>query len=209
MLDIINVETFVITSIILALTPGLDTIYILSRSISQGKKSGIISTCGISSGIVIHIFMAAFGLSIILANSKSAFFIIKIIGSIYLIYLGIKSILNSKQGLISIKLAKENINYRKIYLQGLLTNLLNPKVALFFLGLLPQFVRENPKHLLLSFLTLGGIFITIGTIWCLCLVIFATFATKKLQDNVKTSQFLNLFSGVVFILLGLLISIKQ
>lgn len=195
------------TGIILNLTPGLDTMYILNRSISQGKKSGILSVFGISSGSFVHIFTTSCGLSIVLANADAAFNVVKYVGSAYLIYLGVKTIIDTyKKNFLVLQLEGETVlNYHSVYIQGLLTNLLNPKVALFFLVLLPQFVSSNPKHMFLSFLSLGGIFIITGTIWCLCLAIFASFITKKMRDDVRISLILSRVSGCIFIILGLLI----
>jgi threonine/homoserine/homoserine lactone efflux protein len=136
MYGIENYVGFVIAGILLNLTPGADTMYILTRSISQGRRAGVYSVLGIGSGCLIHTILAAFGLSIILAKSALAFNIIKYVGVAYLVYLGIKMIME-KNNLFDNKTQQlETTKLVKIYQQGLLTNVLNPKVALFFLSFL-------------------------------------------------------------------------
>ena len=155
MFGIINFETFLIAGLILNLTPRADTMYILSRSISQGKKAGILSALGISTGSVFQIIFAALGLSIILAKSAVAFEIVKYLGVAYLIFLGIKLLTTKSNGKFELKKENQQISNRKIYTSGVLTNILNPKVALFFLAFMPQFIDQNYTYISLSFLILG------------------------------------------------------
>ena len=137
MFGITNFETFLFAGIILNLTPGADTMYILGRSISQGKKAGIMSALGISTGSLVHCIIASFGLSIIIAKSAIAFSTIKYLGAVYLIYLGVKALLTKSRKEFEIEqLDKKKSSNRKIFISGILTNILNPKVALFFFGIL-------------------------------------------------------------------------
>ncbi len=169
MLGIINYKLFIISSILLNLTPGADTIYILGKGISKGKKAAIISALGISTGCMVHTVLAAFGLSVILSKSIIAFNIVKAVGAFYLIYLGIKSM---KTKDFSLKEEdKENISSGKIFREGILTNVLNPKVALFFLSFMPQFISSNNSFGAIPFIVLGSTFVFTGTIWCLILAI--------------------------------------
>lgn len=198
---------FLLSGIMLNITPGADTMYILGRSISQGKKAGIMSVLGISSGSLLHTLLASLGLSIILAQSIVAFNIVKYVGAAYLIYLGIKALLSTSDK-FDLNKAKTD-NMLKIYLQGMITNLLNPKVALFFLAFLPQFVNTNSNYGPLPFLLLGLTFIATGTIWCFMLAICSALATKKFRDNSKQLTLLNRLAGILFIGLGLkLVSTK-
>ena len=139
MFGIVNFSGFLISSVLLNITPGSDTIYILSKSATGGRKRGIASALGISTGILIHTLLAAVGLSIVLAKSAVLFNILKIAGATYLIVMGIKAII-SKESIISGNENEKNNDLLHVYKQGILTNVLNPKVALFFLALLPQFV---------------------------------------------------------------------
>ncbi len=201
MLGIINYKLFIISSILLNLTPGADTIYILGKGISKGKKAAIISALGISTGCMVHTVLAAFGLSVILSKSIIAFNIVKAVGAFYLIYLGIKSM---KTKDFSLKEEdKENISSGKIFREGILTNVLNPKVALFFLSFMPQFISPNNSFGAISFIVLGSTFVFTGTIWCLILAISSSLMTKKLKEKPSFSKILNRVTGIIFVGLGL------
>jgi RhtB (resistance to homoserine/threonine) family protein len=203
MYGIENYIGFIVAGILLNLTPGADTMYILTRSITQGRKAGIYSVLGITSGGLIHTTFAAFGLSIILAKSALAFSIVKYIGVAYLVYLGIKMI-TERNNLFDNKSQKiETTDLFKIYRQGLLTNVLNPKVALFFLSLLPQFINPHYATGPIPFLILGVTFMTTGTIWCLILAYSASFITNTLRDNDRIGKMMQKISGFIFILLGI------
>ena len=199
---IINFPAFLLAGILLNLTPGSDTIYILARSISLGKKAGILSALGISTGAVFHTLAAACGLSVILASSATTFLLVKYIGACYLVYLGVRSITAKSMLIIPQGNIKKSANYREIYVSGMLTNILNPKVALFFLAFLPQFIITGHEHSMVSFLILGATFIFTGTIWCLCLALFASLLTGKLTKRGTYVNFLHKVSGVIFIGLG-------
>ena len=209
MYGIENYLGFIIAGVILNLTPGADTLYILTRSITQGRRAGIYSVLGITTGGLIHTTLAAFGLSIILAKSAVAFNTIKYIGVAYLVYLGIKMIIN-RNNLFDNKTQKiETTDLFKIYRQGLLTNVLNPKVALFFLSLLPQFINPHYANGPIPFLILGVTFMTTGTIWCLILVYSASLITKTLRNNDSIGKIMQKISGFIFIGLGIKILIDK
>jgi len=194
---------------ILNLTPGSDTMYILSRSISQGKKAGILSALGIATGALAHCIFAALGLSIILAKSALAFEIVKYAGAAYLIYLGIKMLLSKSNEKFELDEKSEKPNYRKIYLSGIFTNILNPKVALFFLAFLPQFINPNYAQNSLPFLLLGLTFVTTGTIWCLLLAIFSSKLSNSIRANYKIKKWLDKITGGIFIALGIKLALTK
>ncbi len=201
MFGIVHYGLFLISGIILNITPGADTLYILGRSVSQGRKAGIVSTLGITTGSLIHTLLAAFGLSIILAKSALAFAIVKYCGVAYLIYLGIRTLL-AKENQFSLQGA-EDASYQKIYLQGIFTNLFNPKVALFFIAFLPQFIDPASSYGPLPFILLGLTFLTTGTAWCILIAVFSALTTDKLRSNPKIAAAFNKLSGALFIGLGL------
>jgi len=203
MYGIENYYAFVITAIILNITPGADTVYILTRSISQGQKAGIVSVLGIVSGAFIHVILAVFGLSIILAKSIVAFTIVKWIGALYLIYMGIQMLRSTSSLDFNKPLKASKTSVLKIYRQGLFTNLLNPKVALFFLSLLPQFVEPSHINDSLPYLILGFTFITTGTIWCLFLAISSSKMSEILRAKPTISKWMSKISGSIFLGLGL------
>ena len=140
MFGITNFTAFLLAGILLNLTPGTDTIYILSRSISQGKKAGLLSALGISAGCLVHTLFAAFGLSIVLSQSAAAFDTVKYMGALYLIYLGLKTIFTRRPHGFDLDAIQTRDSDSRIFLSGMLTNVLNPKVALFFLAFVPQFI---------------------------------------------------------------------
>ena len=202
MYGIQNFELFCLSAIILSVTPGPDTFYILGRAISQGTTSSIASVLGISTGVLIHTIAATIGLSTILATSALAFNIIKLAGAAYLIYLGITLILASKNTEVSSKDDLPPSNFWKIYGQGVITNILNPKVALFFLSFLPQFIDPNHGNTA-SFVFLGLVYVFICTIWYLVFAGFSTAIAIAFKKNPLWIRTINKISGAIFIGLGL------
>ena len=210
MFGIENYLGFILAAILLNLTPGTDSMYIITRSMAQGQTAGFYSVLGITSGILVHTLLASLGLSVLLANSPTAFMIVKYIGASYLCYLGFKMLTSKQQPLIADSLSEDkqlatakSTNHWQIYQQGVLTNVFNPKVALFFLAFFPQFIDSSYAHGMLSFLILGLTFATTGFIWCSCLALLASLLSKNLRENPSIEIVLNKISGVVFIGLGI------
>ncbi|BFH65380.1 LysE family translocator [Paenibacillus azoreducens] len=201
MIGITSFGLFLLSAFLMNITPGADTMYIVSRSVSQGRKAGIYSVLGISTGVLVHIFLAAIGLSVILTTSALLFTIVKITGAAYLIYLGARMLLQ-KSSHLELK-ATTSMSLKKIYMQGLLTNVTNPKVALFFISFLPQFISRDNAYGPLPFIILGLSFVTTGTIWSLFVSFFSSYATEKLRNNSKIEFVLNKITGVIFIGLGI------
>lgn len=200
MYGIINYEVFLLTGILLNLIPGADTMYIVGRSISQGRKAGVYSVFGIITGSLVHTLLVAFGLSIILTKSIVLFNTIKVIGVIYLVYLGIKMILDKTN--VAFQASSNKLNIGKIYLQGLLTSLTNPKVSLFFIAFLPQFIDTKASGPM-PFIILGITFTVTGLLWCLFVAFFSSYVTKKLRGNHQVGMILNKVTGIIFIGMGL------
>ncbi|UII22261.1 LysE family translocator [Fulvivirga ligni] len=207
-LGIINYGTFVIAGIILNITPGADTLYIMGRSMSQGTRAGIFSVLGIITGALCHVLFASLGLSIVLAQSAVAFEIVKYLGAAYLIYMGIRSIIMAKNSDFSVKANAQKSN-RKIYFSGIFTNLLNPKVALFFLAFLPQFIDPAYSESPVPFLILGFTFLTTGTIWCVFVAFFASRLSEKFRQNPKIKVWLDRITGGIFVSLGIKLAFTQ
>ena len=202
MFGIENYAGFVAAAIILNLTPGADTLYILTRSIAQGSRAGLVSVAGIMSGCVIHVLAAAFGLSLILSTSAVAFFLVQWAGACYLIFLGIRTLRTASLSFEAFHRRFSPKDLITIYRQGVITNVLNPKVALFFLSFLPQFVNPADAQGPLPFLVLGGTFLCTGTLWCLVLTRAATRMTQTLRENEKIGIWMQKLSGMVFIGFG-------
>ncbi len=195
--------TFIAAAIMLNLTPGTDTMYILGRSMAHGSKAGVLSALGISTGAMLHTLAAASGLSLLLTTSATAFSLIKYCGALYLIYLGVRSFFPANKPASKDSQQNIQINYQQIYLSGIITNVLNPKVALFFLAFLPQFIDPAYPHTILSFILLGSAFVFTGTCWCLLLAVYSAKFSSLLQERGTTGNLLNRVTGVVFIGLGL------
>ncbi|MEH7403654.1 LysE family translocator [Gottfriedia acidiceleris] len=208
MYGIFHYEVFLITGILLNLIPGTDTMYIVGRSISQGRKAGVFSVLGIISGSLIHTLFVAFGLPLILLKSVFLFNTIKILGVIYLLYLGIRMLLDKSNAAFQAT-EVDKLNIRKVYVQGILTSLTNPKVSLFFLSFLPQFIDTKASGPI-PFLILGLTFTATGLLWCLFVAYFSSYVTKKLRGNQKIGMVLNKVTGIIFIGMGIkLLQIKS
>ena len=192
---------FLATGVLLNLTPGPDTLYILGRGLAQGRGAAVASALGISTGSVIHTFAAAFGLSAVLAASASAFTVVKMGGAIYLCYLGAR-MLFGRASANGLRTEFSSSGFRAVYRQGLITNLLNPKVTLFFLAFMPQFIAANSHAKFAAFVTLGLCFVTTGTLWCLCLAWFSSVLGARLRGGNKFTEGLQRGVGALFMLLG-------
>jgi len=194
---------FLSAAIAINITPGPDMIYILSRTIAQGRKIGIASSLGVCSGSFVHILAAAFGLSAIIATSAMAFGVIKYIGAAYLIYLGIQA-LRSKGISFDIPVKKQTqLTFWKAFRQGALIDILNPKVAIFFMAFLPQFVRPELEHVPAQIIILGFLVNLIGVVVEFTLVLTAARTTIFFRNNSQFSTLLDRVLGSMFIGLGI------
>jgi threonine/homoserine/homoserine lactone efflux protein len=201
---------FVLSGFLLNITPGPDTLYIVGRGSTQGWRAGAVAALGIGAGTLVHICAAALGLSAILAASATAFIVVKIIGAAYLLYVGISLIRSAgaSRSSPSTVLARP-APLRSIFVQGFLTNVLNPKVALFFLAFLPQFVASDASSKPLAFLFLGGIFDFNGTLWNL----FVAWSTARLSSRLAPSavfkRWFNRCVGSVFVFIGIRLALAH
>jgi RhtB (resistance to homoserine/threonine) family protein len=205
MLGIHHYWLFIATAILLIITPGQDTLFILGRSLSGGRNAGIAAALGISAGTVVHTVLATLGLSALLATSPYAFMAVKLAGAAYLIYIGVRALLG-RAALPAEAGAEERAAthlHWAAFRQGVLTNLLNPKVALFFLALLPQFIGAGSAYKVSAFLVLGLSFVAMGVSWCVMLAIAAAKLRGLFLRRPSMSTLLNRAAGAVFIGLGL------
>ncbi len=193
---------FVLSGLLLNITPGQDTLYIVGRSVSQGRRAGVLSILGISSGSALHTLAAAFGLSAILATSARAFVAVKLVGAAYLCYLGIR-MMQRRRERSGVRSAVGQDSDWVVYRAGLLTNVLNPKVALFFMAFLPQFVSPAADSQLRAFLFLGAVFIFNGTLWCLVLVWAASAVQRRIEATGASGLYFRRATGAMFVGLGI------
>ena len=200
---------FVITGVLLNLTPGPDMLYIIGRSTAQGWRTGAAAALGIGAGCLVHITAAMLGLSALLSASAAAFTLIKLIGAAYLVYVGVSLMLVSKSpppGASTVRLAPATI--RTVFLQGFFTNVLNPKVALFFLAFVPQFIDADASHKALAFLFLGVVFNCNGTLLNLLVAWCAAQTGAGLRGG-KLTSWINRCIGGFFIYLGVRLVLEE
>jgi len=212
MLQSIGIEnflTFAIAATIFVLTPGLDTIFILNKSIAQGKRAGIYATMGINTGVLVHTVFAALGLSLIVAKSVLAFTVLKYFGAAYLLYLGVSKII-SKENILTMQAPqKNNKTSKQNFISGVINNVLNPKVALFVLAFFPQFIKREYISSPVPFIFLGITYAILGLTWLLILTLFASLFSEKLSKSKKANTWLNRFSGITFILMGVKVALSK
>ena len=196
-----NFALFFAASWILIITPGPDMIYVITRGISQGRKAGVISAVGVTLGILVHTIFAAFGLAIILRTSALAFLAVKFSGAGYLIYLGVKTFKNKSD--FTFDNYRQKVGIRTIFVQGILSNVLNPKIALFFLAFLPQFV--NPEHgsASIQMVYLGLTFALFGIVFLVLLGYFSGGIGSWLSNKQNYAEKIRWFTGSILIALGL------
>lgn len=209
MTGIVNLEAFLLTAIIVVATPGIDTIMVLTRSISKGKTAGLYSALGVSLGLIFHTCAVTLGLSLIIAKSAILFSIIKYLGAAYLIYIGVKSFI-SKSEQVEIKTEEIKVNgMRKMFFTAFLSDVLNPKIAIFFLALLPQFINASEINNPVPYLLLGLIMFFITLIWCSLLALMGSKVAVLFNRKKNAESWMNKTSGVVFILLGLKVALTK
>lgn len=192
---------FLIASLALLLVPGPAVLYIVARSIAQGRKAGIVSVLGIAAGGTVHVTAAALGLSALLMSSVLAFMIVKYLGAAYLIYLGVRTLLTKTKAEDASKIETQPL--WQIFRQGIIVNILNPKTALFFFAFLPQFVDPAKGTIAPQVLFLGIIFVTMALCTDSIYALLAGTMGNWLRGNLRYLKAQRLFAGSVYILLGL------
>lgn len=210
-LGIINLPLFMLAVFLLNVTPGPDTAYIVGRSVSQGRMAGLMSALGVSAGYCVHVLAVAFGLTALLAASTVAFTVIKVVGAAYLIYLGGRMLLAPpERDDTSVEAetpeqtaaAKRPRPLKALFMQGFLTNVLNPKVVLFFLSFFPQFVDPHASHKAAAFVALGVVFIAMSTVWNSMVAWVAASVTRSVAGKPGIKRWLDRVVGTAFIGLG-------
>lgn len=196
--------SFIGTALLLILSPGIDTALVTKNTITNSAKGGLFTAIGISTGVVVHTLFTALGLSVILMQSSHLFHVVKIIGAIYLIYLGVGSFRKIQHGQSLQPASYEvnsNLSYLSLFRQGLITNVLNPKVALFFFTFLPQFVSKEGIFFY-QILLLGFTYATLTLAWFLCyLFVMGKFEAWFKKSTVQLTM--EKVTGAVLVFLGL------
>ncbi len=207
MLGEINFVLFLMASLVVIVAPGPDNILVLTRGISQGRTAAMVSAAGASVGLVCHSLLAAVGLSTLLAQSALAFAVVKYVGAAYLIYLGVKTLL-SRDG-FAVSGGAEAIRLRSVFAQGVASNVMNPKIAVFFLAYLPQFAGPTTGGIAPQLLLLG-LFFALST-WTIFSVLgyFSGSLGDWLGRRPRFSDVLRWLTGGVFIALGLRLALPE
>jgi threonine/homoserine/homoserine lactone efflux protein len=200
MLDWSKLSLFIAATLILVFMPGPNTLYIIARSIQQGRKAGIVSSLGVQLGTLLHIAAAAFGLSALLLSSALAFNVVKYAGAAYLIYLGVKTLLTKEEKEATPEI--RNVSLSRVFYQGAVVNLLNPKTALFFFAFLPQFIDAARGRVAMQIILLGAILICLGALSDSIYALAAGGIGNWLRGNLKFLRAQRYFAGSVYIGLG-------
>lgn len=201
-MSIENFWAFAVTGLLLNLTPGNDMLYVIARSSGRGTKAGVVSALGIGAGCIVHILAAVVGLSALVAQSALAFAVIKYAGAAYLIHLGMKALLARRQTM-TIDKSLDKHSYETIFWQGVLTNVLNPKVALFFLAFLPQFITVQKSHAAAQILFLGAWFDAVGTVINVLVALLFGKLGLWLARSPKLVQWQQRITGIFLLGLGI------
>ncbi len=206
LLSTTQIGLFLATALVLALTPGPGIMYVMARTVSGGRTDGFASALGTAVGGMIHVAVAAVGLSALLAASAKAFLLIKYIGAIYLVFLGVRSILRARMdsGIAAI----HPHGTRQAFLEGILTEALNVKTALFFLAFIPQFV-DHTLPIAPQFAVLGVLCVFLNTAVDILVVLLASRLSGYFRDSPKPARYLSYGSGAVLLGLGAYVALSD
>ena len=197
--------SFSIATLFLALSPGPDNLYVITQSLANGTKSGIATTIGLISGCIVHTTLLAFGVSAIIAASETIFYGLKIIGACYLLFLAYKVYRSNPHVDLKNKVSKKT--YLQLFKQGVIMNLINPKVLIFFLAFFPGFLWDEFQNTIYQFFVLGIVFMTISFVVFSSLAILAGHISTTLNENKNISILLKWIQVIVFIAIAVFILI--
>ena len=209
MIAVHDLWLFAVSGLLLAITPGPDTMYIVGRTTAQGTRAGVIAALGVGAGILIHTVAAAIGISALLAASAAAFLLLKVIGAAYLVYIGLSLLWSSRRPVEGGAARIQRASLAVVFRQGFLSNVLNPKVALFFVAFLPQFVDVNASNPAMSLLFLGVLFNVIGTLWNVALACAAAVVTAPLRRRPAVGAWFHRSVGAFFVYIGIRLALED
>ena len=195
-----TLAVFALASFLLIVVPGPAVLYVVTRSIAQGRRAGLVSMLGVEAGGLVHVTAAAIGLSAIIASSATAFTVVKLAGAAYLISIGVRRLVAREEALPAATVAGRSA--KRLFAQGVVVNVLNPKTAVFFLAFLPQFVDPARGTVTLQFLVLGLTFVAVAMVSDGAYALAAGTAGDRLRGSERVRRWLGRFSGAVFVGLG-------
>jgi threonine/homoserine/homoserine lactone efflux protein len=205
--DVGSLGVFVVAAVLLLVTPGPAVLYVVARSLHEGRRAGLVSVLGVHTGTLVHVAGAAAGLSALLAASTTAFTVVKYLGAAYLIYLGVRRLLDATIATAPGEVPR--ISLRRAYLDGVVVNVLNPKTALFFLAFLPQFVDAGRGQVGAQILGLGMLFVALGLVSDGLYALGAGSAAQWLRARPSFLARERWVSGVMYIGLGLVAALSS
>jgi threonine/homoserine/homoserine lactone efflux protein len=207
MIEPANFFLFASVSWALILAPGPDMLYVITRGVTQGRRAGMVSAVGVICGILVHTTAAAFGLTLILQTSAAAFLMVKYLGAVYLIYLGIKAWRD--QSTFSLQTSTSMVSFHRVFWQGVLSNVLNPKIAIFFLAFLPQFVDKASPDVTSQMVLLGLTFASFGLCFLLAVGYSSGTIGGWLTRRPHYVRFLQRFASGILIALGVRLALTE
>ena len=197
-----DLALFIVSGLLLNVAPGPDSMLVMTRSATQGFKAGSAAALGIGAGVFVHVGSAALGLSALLAATAWGFTAVKWAGAAYLVYMGLAMLFSRTKPTSAPVDAPAPKPWRALFAQGFLTNALNPKVALFFLAFVPQFIAPTAPNKALAFVALGVIFNIGGMLWCHALALFTSRASQRVKLGGRLALWLNRLIGGLFVSFG-------
>ncbi len=212
MIDTAKLLVFLTAAVLLAIAPGPGMLYVLARSLAGGKREGVLSALGTFGGGMVHVLAAAAGVSVILAKSAVAFAVVKYLGAAYLCFLGVRMILDARRGAPQSNgevLTQATMSRRDPFWQGVTTEVLNPKTALFFLSFIPQFVNRESGHVFVQFLLLGSLSVGLNTSADLVVTALAGPLGNRIRSSSTFRRRQRTATGVIMIGLGTYLATRE
>ncbi len=208
MIELTNLYMFIAASFLLCLAPGPDNIYVLTQGMTKSKKAAIVTTLGLTTGLIIHTSAAAFGISVIFQTSEIAFNIVKYVGAAYLLYIAYQAFKYRNEKL-DLSVQNSSSELKKLYFKGFIMNILNPKVSIFFLAFLPQFVNTASGNVPMQMITLGGVFMVLTIVVFSSIGVAGNLLSSKLLEKPNIVKYMNVLTSFVLVSLGIKLALSQ
>ena len=207
-MDLANISMFIFASFLLCLAPGPDNIYVLTQGITKSKTAAVVTTLGLTTGLIIHTSAAALGISVIFQTSELAFNVVKYVGAAYLLYIAYQAFKYRNEPL-DLSVQNSSSELKKLYVKGFIMNILNPKVSIFFLAFLPQFVNPQMGNIPMQMIILGLIFMVLTIVVFSSIGVAANLLSSKLLQKPSIVKYMNILTSFVLVSLGIKLALSQ
>ena len=208
MIELTNLYMFIVASFVLCLVPGPDNIYVLTQGMTKSTKAAIVTTLGLTTGLIVHTSAAALGISVIFQTSQIAFDIVKYVGAMYLLYIAYQAFKYRNEPL-DLSVQNSSTELKKLYIKGFIMNILNPKVSIFFLAFLPQFVTLENGNIPMQMIVLGLVFMLMTIVVFSGIGIAGNLLSKKLLEKPSIVKYMNILTSFVLISLGVKLALSS